>query len=365
MRVLQIGCSGTSGGIENFVFCYNKELIKDGILFDYVCTDATIAFRKDIETLSENIYFITSEKNNPIRYFFQLVRIVKRYDVVHINMLSAANMLPLIACKLGGVKKIIVHSHSSETDDWIRRCLHYFNKPLVGVFADVYLACSDYAAKWLYIESLLKHKPVTIIKNAVSYDKYKFSINNRNSIRSRLGISYKTKVIGCVGRVTYQKNILFMLECIKCLVDKNEDIVFVHIGFHEEEYGRLVKEKIKQLNISNYVKFLGVRKDVGNFYSAFDVFCMPSIYEGLSLTAIEAQCSGVRCFFSDAMSRQTKVNENVEFLPIESAWDWANKIALASDERLDGSITAKNMEQSGFNINYVVKELKNVYLSSW
>ena len=351
MRVLQIGASSVKGGIESFLINYNRELVKYGIYFDYISDNDILAYENDIIELKGIIYKGIS-RGNPLTYFKKLLNVTKKYDVVHINMLSAANILPLIACRLSGVKRIIVHSHNAGTEKWYRYALHYINKWMIPLLATDYWACSDLAAKWLYPMNAYKNKKYIFIKNAIRYDDYKFSKEFRAKVRKKLMLDDDVILIGNVGRVTKQKNIIFLLKIIKTLLNYNPKIKLVHIGAYENDYKNIVSNKIQELNLKDNVMFIDEISNVSEYYSAFDYFCMPSLYEGLSFTAVEAQCSGVKCIFSSTMTKETDFTGEVIFLPIDSYDVWAENIIKMDRSRINPELIKEKLINSGFEISH-------------
>ena len=124
-----------------------------------------------------------------------------------------------------------------------------------------------------------------------------------------------------------------------------------------------MKEKVKILGIEDSVKFLGQRNDINELYQAFDVFCLPSLYEGLPVVGVEAQATGLLCVFSDDMTKETKVLDITEFLSLnQSAEEWAHNILydVKKYKRVD---TSKEMTAKNFNIKEEAKKLEEYYLN--
>ena len=115
MRVLQVGLGNIGGGLEAFVMNYYRELSKMDVQFDFVCMYGKIAYEKEIKTLGGRIFYVPNVKKNYLGYVKRFKQILKKgnYDVVHVNMLSAANIVPLRLASKAGVRKVIAHSHNS------------------------------------------------------------------------------------------------------------------------------------------------------------------------------------------------------------------------------------------------------------
>ena len=117
-------------------------------------------------------------------------------------------------------------------------------------------------------------------------------------------------------------------------------------------------------NISKNVHFLGIRKDVNKIYQAMDVFLMPSLFEGLPISGVEAQASGLRCILADTISKQTALSENVEFISLNQSVDnWATRVVSCngSYER----IACKELIiKNGFDIKSQSEKLQEFYLKA-
>ena len=119
MKILQIGMGNIAGGLESFVMNYYRVLVHMDVQFDFVCMYDKIAYEDEIKKLGGKIYYIPNVKKNYQGYVKQLKRILRetKYDVVHVNMLSAANIVPLRIAGKMNIPKVIAHSHSSPVRD--------------------------------------------------------------------------------------------------------------------------------------------------------------------------------------------------------------------------------------------------------
>ena len=189
---------------------------------------------------------------------------------------------------------------------------------------------------------------VTIINNAIDLDKFKYSEKLRKEKRKELGIKDDTLVIGHIGRFVTQKNHTFLIDIFNELHKENKDSLLMLVGQGPLQYE--IKEKVKSLGLENSVLFLGQRDDVNRLYQAMDVFCLPSLYEGLPVVGVEAQANGLLCILSDEMTKETKVLNSTVFLSLnKTASEWANSI-LNDFKNYKNHDTKDEVSKYGFNI---------------
>ena len=102
----------------------------------------------------------------------------------------------------------------------------------------------------------------------------------------------------------------------------------------------------------------GVREDVNKLYSVFDVFCFPSLYEGLGIVLIEAQVNGLFCLTSDTVPKSTKVSDGIKYLPLDNIDIWLKEINKINKER---RIIKYNKELAKYDITKLIKTMEKIY----
>ena len=177
MKILQIGMGNVAGGLEAFVMNYYRVLVHMDIQFDFVCMYDKIAYEEEIRKLGGRIYYIPNVKRNYQGYIKELKKILKetKYDAVHVNMLSAANIVPLRVAHTMKVPKIIAHSHSSSCPGLIRKIMDNWNRPKIAKYATDRIACGEMAGRWLFGDKAFQSGQVTLINNAIQAEKFSFS----------------------------------------------------------------------------------------------------------------------------------------------------------------------------------------------
>ena len=371
IRVLQIGMSNNSGGVEAFVMNYYRVLAKQSVQFDFVCMYGEIAYKKEIIKLGGRVFEIPNIKKHYIKYCRQLRQIIRNgnYDAVHVNMLSAANIVPLkIACS-EGVPKIIAHSHNTQTIGFLRKLMDRCNRARLKKYSNVKLACGYEAGEWLFGKNAMEQGNAIVVNNAINVKKYLLNEAKRKQIREEYGWNGKY-VIGHGGRFEEQKNHKFIIKVFARFAKKQPDAVLCLIG--DGHLRTEMEEMAIDLGIKDRVFFPGKVSNVADYMSAMDLFLFPSLVEGLPFTLIEAQANGLPCLCSDAITPETYVMDNVETLSLDaSTHKWVDKmeemlnkyVGNPGDERkrFDDDLVDTRMRKKHFDIVGEAESLKRIY----
>lgn len=363
IRVAQVVGRMMGGGVEATVMNHYRHIDRDRVQFDfYAQSDSTMIPREEIESLGGRV-FITPPYKNPISYMAELERLFSKTkpDIVHSNM-NAISVFTLRAAKRAGVRVRIAHSHStSNPNEHAKTLVKNVLRPFSRVYPTHLAACSEHAAKWLFGAEAVAEGKVRIIRNALDLDNFVFSIQVRNEKRLALGISLNQLVVGQVGRLCFQKNQSFSLRVFEKVLKSHPDAVFVIVGDGDS------REELEQLALSlglaDHVRFLGVRTDVAELYSMFDVLLFPSAYEGLGMATIEAQATGLPVIASDRVPDEAGiVPELMQRLSLDDdPAQWAEAVAAAKQCTTERAERTVELAQAGYDICQSAKQLANWY----
>lgn len=361
IKVIQVGMTDNLGGIENYLINYDRFINKKNIKFDYInMANNKLCFEDEIKENGGLIYNLPDYKRHPISYIKQLKKILKenKYDILHYNMNSAVFLYPLIAAKMAKTKVIIAHAHNSYQDKGILKgLLHNINRNFISMYANTYFACSMTAGKWFFKNKILKSNNFYLINNAIDTKKFKFNLDTRNEIREELGIKKDEIIIGHVGRFVKQKNHQFLIDSFytACMKNKKLKLILIGTGPLKDE----ITKKINELSLNDKVIFLENCFYVNKLYQAFDIFALPSLYEGLPLVGVEAQVSGLKCLFSENITDEINLTKLVKNLKIDSPKEWAdefNKFELNINIRKKNNIKEYDIELNS-------KKLYDIYIN--
>ena len=360
VRVLQIIGIACNGGVESVILNYYRHIDKSKVQFDFVVhNNPSENFVREVKNGGGRLYEITPYMKNVFAFTYEIYKIIRngRYEIVHSNMNSLSGF-PLFSAWLAGAKVRILHNHTTDTKaEGMRTILKRVLRPFAKLFANQYWACSELAAKWMYGEQVVSDGKVTIIPNAIDLKKFAFNQEKRDKLRSHLGIKAEL-VIGHVGRFMKQKNHDFLIDIFAEVVKEKPDAKLLLIG--EGPLENEIKVKVKSLSLKNNVLFLGVRSDVADLYNVMDIFVLPSFYEGLPVVGVEAQANGLKCLFSEHVTRESRLLQSTEFLALSDLTNWKYKIIHGIIMR-NNYTDRENNSVKRFSIDVFAIELQGMY----
>ena len=370
ITVLQIISGMGLGGAESYVMNMLRAINKESCRFDFLLLKQQSEgfYLEELKQYGSNIYYRSERPAytllltafRQVRTRLAFYRSHPAYDAVHIHTSSARFITELIAAKIAGIPVRIYHSHSTGCR---YKLLHKLLRPFLDVFATHLFACGRDAGAWMFGRRFSRCKKCAVQYNAIELDKYRFDIGSREQIRKALGLENKA-VVGLVANFSPAKNQVFLLEVFRHfhLVERDSALVLIGSGAQEQECRRLAAES----GISADVLFLGVKSNVNAYLNAFDIFVMPSLYEGFPTVLIEARANGLPMLTSDRVTTECVETLGVYRLPIEqSAHIWAEMISkILRDTDIKNRANASEMMHGGrFDLQTVIKRIEDVYAS--
>ena len=358
IRIAQIVGKWVGGGVEAVIMNYYKNIDHNKIQFDFICDSDSINIPyEEIESLGGRVILVPPYEK-VIKYHKQLKKVLKEnnYQIVH-SHINTLSIFSLFAAYMAKVPIRIAHSHSTTSKkEKKKNILKQVFRPFSKLFATHYFACTNHAGKWMFGNK----KDIYILNNAIDLDKYKYDIDVRNKIRKELNISDDTLVIGHIGRFVEQKNHKFLIDIFNEIHKKNNNSILLLIG--QGPLQDEIKDKVNELGISDSVLFLGQLNNANEYYQVFDAFILPSLYEGLGMVLIEAECSGLYCLASTEVPIDAKVTDNLKFISLnDSAEVWSNTLLndIKNYKRISSEDIVRN---SGYDIKIESKKLEDKYM---
>ena len=316
IRIAQIMGKWLGGGVEAVVMNYYRHIDRNKIQFDFICDeDSTNIPYEEIEKLGGKVILIPPYQK-VFKYHKELKRVLKegKYKIVH-SHINTLSVFSLFAAKCAGVPIRIAHSHSTTNKkEKKKNLLKQILRPFSKLFATDYMCCSELSGRWLFGNKEYDKGNVYLLNNAIDLEKFKFDENIRREKRKELKIDDKTLVIGHIGRFVEQKNHRFLIDIFNEVHKQNNNSLLLLAG--QGPLMEEMKEKVKNLGLSDFVQFLGQRNDVAELYQAMDLFLFPSLYEGLGMVLIEAQINKLQCLVSDNVPKIVKISDGIEFISL-------------------------------------------------
>ena len=375
-KILVFGMTENPGGVESFLKNYYEHMNREVLQLDFLCNSYNpIAYEDEFQAMGATMFHFPPRHSHPIGFRRELKKFfaahAAEYSAIWVNVNSLANVDYLKLAKRYGISRRIIHSHNAEHMDSgavgkVRAVLHDLNRPKLARWATDFWACSEGAADFFYEGAVdasgasLRSKAV-VIHNAIDVAALSCNEEARNRVRAKLGIpaGAKTLVIGNVGRLHFQKNQSFLLEIYACLRQERPDSLLVLVGQGEDE--AMLRAKAADLGITDSVYFAGVQSNIADWFSAMDVYAMPSVFEGLPFVALEAQANGLPTLLSTGISPAAKLTGHCEYLPTEEgAAAWSAKLLAMADRgrEQDTAAIREAFVKEGYEITAAAKELE-------
>ena len=214
---------------------------------------------------------------------------------------------------------------------------------------------------------IIGNKQYQILRNAIKVSCFHYDVSVRQQIRQLLGISDSTFLVGHVGKFMDAKNHPFVIAVFAEIhrLIPNSKLLLVGDG----PLRGMVETAVKNLHVEDCVILVGLRSDIPQLLQSFDVFMLPSFYEGMPLSVLEAQAAGLPCFISNCITKDVEIGEDVMSLSLQNTPRiWAKYIIDYSNDHTRRERCIKNcglLTVAGYNIEKEADELRKIYLEEW
>lgn len=337
-----------SGGKKNLVMEYYRQIDRTKIQFDFICDEDSNAIPiEEIENLGGRVYVIPRYQD-----IFSNIKAIEKickenhYKIAH-GYNGTMNLFGLYAAWRAGVpiriNESISMAHNADKKTIIKNVL----KPFSRCFATHYMANGETCGRWQFGDKLYDGGKVAIFKTVINVDENKYDEELRNKARKEFGLENNI-VVGHIGRLTNQKNTLFIIDVFGEMEKLESKAKLLIIGDGELREDML--KKIEKYGIKDKVLYLGRREDIKQFYNAMDAFLLPSLYEGLPVVGVEAECCGLPMFFSTEIPEESSAcNDLGVFIGLDkSAKEWAEIVLkkIRENKRVNHS---EQVKKAGFD----------------
>jgi len=329
---------------------YYKQL-KNNFQFDFVINEFIESHFLNQLDEKTHIYKLSNRKRRLFEYIVKLRNIIKenKYDIIHIHGNSSLMAIELFACS-HSKSKMIVHCHGTQSD------YGFLEKLTRNYFFRHYHQAITVELEKSYLFAEKEH---TVLLNGIDVNKYKFSLENRLQIRQSLKIENNTVLLH-VGRMNRSKNHLFLLNVFSDYLSMDPTALLILIG--DGPLKNEVVDEIRKLDIENQVKLIGLVENTSDWYSAADIFLLPSNFESFGLVAVEAQVNGLPCIFSENVSKKVKISERVTYLETNNTFKWIETILDYSKKKRPQFFNQVAEDYLKYDISASANKLKEIYL---
>lgn len=358
IKVLIVAGEMNVGGIENQLMHLIRHADKEKFQINFTTTASHPYYQDEIQTLGGKcIHLPKTDRIHFLRYCSALYKVLKdgEYDVIHSHELFHSGMV-LLTAKIAGINCRFVHAHNCNDSigkqKVLRKLYNSVMRFIIVHFATDFIACSCFAGKFLFGNKIVKRPNYHLVYNSVDTSKFL----DRYDTQEEGGWCDDWINVIQVGRFTEVKNQLFTVEIARELKRRRKKIRILCVGNTGNQYEEKVRSKIQEWELFDYMKLLGVRKDIDSLMRKSKAFLLPSKYEGMPLVLIEAQTAGLQCIVSDTFSHEVDFEiGTVNWMkPDSNCIDWTNQIekvvltGRAEKSLVENAISKKKFDSKMF-----------------
>lgn len=360
IRVLQVVTYMGRGGLETMLMNYYRHIDRRKVQFDFlVHRDFEADYDQEILSMGGRIYHVSRLIPWSRRYRKELKQFFKahpEYKIVHVHQ-DCLSSVALQCAKECGIPVRIAHSHSSSAVKNLKYPIKLYYMKKIPCYATHLFACGEQAGDWMFSGNKYE-----IVRNAIDTVKYRYSTDVAKQVRDELGLQ-DNLVVGHVGNFTPAKNHSFLLEVFQEILKVEPQARLLLVGGGDGL--QTMQDKVQSMDMTGKVLFTGIRSDVYKLLQVMDVFVFPSLYEGLPVTMIEAQASGLPSVISDGVPEECVITFGlVTVMKLsDSPCDWAKHIAERLRVKRENYLS--EIQAAGYDIITAAKELEDFYLGKY
>lgn len=351
------------GGQESFILNMYGHFVDDN---DYIfCTPFhadNAELKKMIEKKGDEICSFGYHFDSKLRklYIYKTAKriINEKYDVVHVHSGSILTLLMVaMISRKKKIKEVIVHSHATGYNTFSHKIVKRLSDILIENYATKFIACSKEAGKFKFPENVVKNNLI-IVKNGIDLRKFIYNKNIREKKRKEFEIEDK-KVLCNVGRFSKEKNHIFIINVFVEYLKLEKNAFLLLIGGNGEEEIK-IRHEIAEKGIDDKVLILKNRTDINEILSAVDVFIFPSQFEGLGISAIEAQASGLPTICACHLPDELNASSNyIEMDLQDTPQNWA--YTIYENQNNERKNCYSELKKAGYEISDSARYLEKIY----
>jgi glycosyltransferase involved in cell wall biosynthesis len=363
IRVLHILPDLSTGGaqmlVKNLMFSYDRNRFDLAICSLYAKSGTII--ENELEGVG-NIYYLDKQLGPDPKILFRLYRLFKKLvpHVVHTHLyISRYIFIPSLICRIP-VKMHTIHSTAEREGANIEKIFYWIAFKLLNVQP---MAISPAISN--SVQNLYKVHNVPFIYNGIPVKNYIRNDDVRSKMRQSLNISNDNVVLIHVGRFSPVKNHALLVEAFSKVHAQNKKVILILVG--DGDLKPKIESMVRAQSISNYVQFLGLRKEIPELLAAADIFALSSDWEGVPLAIAEAMAAGKPVVATAVGGVPDMITDQVSGFLVKhnDAESMAHVILnLANDRALASKVgeAGRAIAQDRFDVSITAKEYETKYL---
>lgn len=370
-RVLHVVGGMARGGAETMIMNLYRHVDRSRLQFDFLCTRPDEqSYDQEIRELGGRIMRIDSPAEvGHWAYVQQMKRVIETkgpFRAVHAHTLFNTGLVAAVA-KHAGVPVRFSHSHSTSdiaNASFKGAVYHWIMRRLILHYATHWVTCGEEAGQYLFGDRAYDSGQVILLRNGLDLAAYEGL--DRECIVKRynreFGFEDSDVVLGNVAGFRELKNHPFLIKLMVALLEENPNYKMVLVG--DGETRTAVEVLVTKHGLQDKVIFTGVRADIPELMTYFDVFLLPSLYEGLPVTAIEAQAAGTACVLSSTITKEVDLglgltkHVNLDDL---SGWSQTIRDVLTFSDAPSLVDRFRVIREYGYDVRVNVEDIYEIY----
>lgn len=365
IKIMHLTLSMGYGGLERIINQFAKKMDKDKFEISISCLDSGGPFLDDLSKNGLKKFVFTRKPGIlDISLLLKLISLFKREKIDIIHSHSGCSFYAAISGRLAGVKRIIHTDHGRLIPDKMGLILE---DKIASILLNAYVAVSYELSNYLqYRVKINKDKIITII-NGVDTDCFKpFPEVEKKDVKKEIGVLEDAEIIGTVCRLDPVKNLIFMIETVKDILKKREKTILLIVGEGPER--KHIEDVVDKLELNKKIILLGKRNDVEKIMPILDIFVLPSISEGTSMTILEAMSCGIPVIASTVGGNPAIVSEgrNGFLFPLDSPEVLTNRVLellIDKEKRKAMGKEARKIVEERFSFNGMLRKYTDMYIN--
>ena len=352
MKILLVTTHMNFGGISSYTFSLAKILVKMG--HDVYCASSSGDMSAQLE--KNGIHHLplpinTKSELSP-KVLVSLIKLLfymkkEKFEIVH----AQTRVTQVLCWYFSKITKI----------PFVTTCHGFFRqnlgRQLFSCWGQRVFAISDAVKKHLMIDFYVPNEKIALVPNGIAVEKFIVA-------EKRLDPEYKDRTVGIIARLSSVKGHIYLIKAMADVVKEFPDSRLFIFGHGKIKY-ELVR-LVEKLKISEKIFFLPAVSNTAEVLQEIDIFVMPSIQEGLGLSILEAQASGLPVVASDVGGIPTIVKHDISgllFKPKDVGALSGAILRLMEDRQLAMRLGKKGRRdvEKLFNLQIMTSEVEKIY----